>query len=55
MRLIGSYDQIQFANPIFENYFAISVGALPEPESSLLLGSGAALLWLLARRRGARG
>lgn len=50
----GSYTDIAFITPNFENYYGATVGAIaavPEPETYAMLLSGLGLLGFIARRR----
>lgn len=51
----GSYTDITFTTPNFENYYGLTVGSLatavPEPETYTMLLAGLALMGFMARRR----
>jgi hypothetical protein len=51
----GSYTDISFTTPNFENYYGITAGslvtAIPEPETYAMLLAGLGLMGFLVRRR----
>lgn len=52
LQFTGSFTDISFTTPNFENYYGITVGALvPEPESYMLFMAGLGLVGVIARRR----
>jgi len=52
IRFIGTYSQLTFTTPQFENYYAFTVGAAtPEPSSLMLLGTGVLGLVGVARKK----
>lgn len=59
VQFIGSYSSLSWTNPVYEGWYAFTVGtsgvapAVPEPQTAVMLLAGLAVLGAVARRKAA--